>query len=169
MFKTMGHKNISVLDGGLPDWVANGHETQTTFNKDFEQGNFTSKFEKEQLKDYDFVSNNCVTQKSLLVDARSEGRFNGMTPDLREGLRSGSIPNSINLHYATVLENNKFKSKVALTEIFSKIHAENKPLVFTCGSGITACILLLANELVSDQKSSVYDGSWTEWATLSQI
>lgn len=168
MFKTMGHENIAVLDGGLPDWMVNNYETQTIFNKDFKRGNFTSKFESDRIKKYDFVNNNSVTQKSLLVDARSEGRFNGTTPDPREGIRSGSIPNSINLHYATVLENNKFKSKTALTQIFSKIYAENKPLVFTCGSGITACILLLASELVSEQKSSVYDGSWTEWATLNQ-
>ncbi|TXB66778.1 sulfurtransferase [Vicingus serpentipes] len=168
MFKTMGHENIAVLDGGLPDWMANNYETQTIFNKDFKRGNFTSKFESDRIKNYDFVNNNSVTQKSLLVDARSEGRFNGTTPDPREGILSGSIPNSINLHYATVLENNKFKSKAALTQIFSKIYAENKPLVFTCGSGITACILLLASELVSEQKTSVYDGAWTEWATLSQ-
>ena len=73
--------------------------------------------------------------------------------------------NSINLPYTEVLENGKFKSRETLKTIFSDLQIENNPLIFTCGSGITACILMLASELVSKNQKAVYDGSWTEWAS----
>jgi len=168
MFKTMGYQNVAVLDGGLPEWIAQGYKTVTGHYTEFTPGNFKANFKKEQVKAYDFVRANITSKNALVIDARSAGRFNGTVPDPREGLKSGSIPNSINLHYATVLENGKFKSKAALTALFSEIHHQKKPLVFTCGSGITACIILLASELVMEQETAVYDGSWTEWATLQK-
>lgn len=166
MFKTMGHQNVAVLDGGLPDWLANGFETETGFDSEFEQGDFITNFDAVHVKDYDFVCENINNQKELLIDARSTGRFDGTAPELREGLRSGNIPNSINIPYTEVLENGKFKSVAQLNEVFADLKAAKKPFVFTCGSGITACIILLASELVMEHSSSVYDGSWTEFAIL---
>ena len=166
MFKTMGHQNVAVLDGGLPNWLANDYETETGFDSEFEKGNFTVNLNTAQVKDYDFVCANIIDEKELLIDARSAGRFNGTDPEPREGLRSGHIPNSVSLPYTEVLENGKFKSVAALNEIFADLKAEKRPFVFSCGSGITACIILLASKLVMENESSIYDGSWTEFTLL---
>jgi len=166
MFKIMGHKNVSVLNGGLPDWKSQGYETEENKKCEFELENFKAQFQTEMVKDFDFLLLNSKKQNALVIDARSTGRFNGMVPEPRKGLRSGHIPNSLNIPYDKVLENVRYKSKIELTELFSDIKTDGRPLVFSCGSGITACIVLLASELVIGNKKSVYDGSWTEWAQL---
>ena len=164
MFKAMGHSNIAVLDGGLPDWIKNGFKVEVKNQISYDKGNFVARFNEEMMVDFDLVFQNTTTQKALVVDARSEGRFQGTQPEPRKDLRSGHIPNSINIPYESVLQDGKFKSRVELNEIFNEIKTEKRPLIFSCGSGITACIILLASTLVLDKKNSVYDGSWTEWA-----
>ena len=160
----MGHQNIAVLNGGLPEWVRQGYETVQQKENNIIPGNFKAKFQSEMVKDYDFVSSNVSLQESVLIDARSGGRFEGIAPEPREGLPSGHIPGSLNLPYTHVLENGKFKSREDLSEIFNNLKINEKPLVFSCGSGVTACIILLASEFVLKNNKSVYDGSWTEWA-----
>lgn len=167
MFKTMGYQNIAVLDGGLPEWVAQGHETVESKATQSERGNFKPYFNHKMITNCHFVESNIESQQSILIDARSAGRFNGTTPEPRAGLRGGHIPNSINLPYTEVLENGKFKSPTVLKKIFDNLNIKEQPLVFTCGSGITACIILLASEMANiKNEKSVYDGSWTEWAQL---
>lgn len=168
MFKAMGHENVHILNGGLPDWIHKGYETEAINNKAYECGNFHAVFNSEVVKTFDFVTANVQSKEQLLVDARSEGRFNGTEDEPRKGLRNGSIPNSINIPYTSVLEGGKFKSKEELKLLFNDRIPVDVPLIFSCGSGITACIVLLAAELVLDNRKSVYDGSWTEWASLFQ-
>ena len=164
MFKAMGHVAVAILDGGLPDWIEQGFETEQKSNVTIESGNFEANFQPDLMVDYSFVLSNINTENSLLIDARSAGRFNGTEPDPRKGLKSGHIENSINIPFESVLENGKFKPIAALNVIFEVLQNENRPLVFSCGSGITACIIMLAADLVSQNKKAVYDGSWTEWA-----
>lgn len=114
------------------------------------------------------IKDNVEKKKELVVDARSAGRFNGTSPEPREGLRSGCIPNSINIPYTEVLKDGKFRSEQELMEIFNNRINDDRPLVFSCGSGITACIILLAAEIIGKKDMAVYDGSWTEWAQLEQ-
>lgn len=164
MFKVMGHQNIAVLDGGLPAWENQGFKTKVRDNTTYTTGNFSAILDANVVKDFEFIKTNIEKQDSLIVDARSSGRFNGTAPEPRKGLRSGSIPNSINIPYETLLENGKFKNEQELLEIFNSSQITNEPLVFSCGSGVTACIVLLAAELIKiENKKSVYDGSWTEW------
>lgn len=164
MFKTMGHHDISVLNGGLPSWVASGFDTEPNTSRPYEPGDFSASFDATSVKSIDDVQENIRTQDSLLIDARSAGRFAGTAPEPREGLRSGHIPHSINLPYERVLEHAAIKPKDELIPIFEELGVDDRPLIFSCGSGISACILLLACELVRDNHTSVYDGSWTEWA-----
>ncbi len=166
MFKAMGHENIAVLDGGLPHWIELGYETVPKNVQSYELGNFIAQMDYEQLKDFEFVSENINKQEALIIDARSVERFQGISPEPRKGLRSGNIPNSINIPFESVLENGKYKSKNALKDLFND-KIQEKPLVFSCGSGVTACIVLLAAEMVLENKKAVYDGSWTEWGTLN--
>jgi len=168
MFKTMGHNNISVLNGGLPHWIASGFDTEPNTSRPYEPGDFSASFDATSVKSIDDIRENIRTQDSLLIDARSAGRFAGTAPEPREGLRSGHIPHSINLPYERVLDNGAMKPKDELIPIFEELGVDDRPLIFSCGSGISACILLLACELVRENHTSVYDGSWTEWAQSSQ-
>jgi thiosulfate/3-mercaptopyruvate sulfurtransferase len=166
MFKTMGHQNVFVLDGGLPDWIEKKYPIEENEPQQYTAGDFKAQFDSTRVKNYNFIKTNLNNQENIIIDARSSGRFNGTAPEPREGLRSGSIPNSLNIPFGDVLDNGKFKSKEELKSIFSKINPENKELIYSCGSGLTACIILLAGELVLSNKTSIYDGSWTEWAQI---
>lgn len=101
-----------------------------------------------------------------VIDARSEGRFKGLEPEPREGLRRGHMPNAVNIPFASVLEDGKMLlSKPQLQSIFEKY--KDKNMVFSCGSGVTACIVALAAEQAGYKNLSVYDGSWSEWGLPS--
>ena len=166
MFKAMGHENIAVLDGGFPEWIAMGFETETIVEKKYSIGNFKATLQSEMIRSIDFVRENLAKKESLVIDARSADRFNSLVPEPRADLRRGNIPNSINIPFQDMLENGKFKSVENLARLFKENNIENKSLVFSCGSGITACIVLLATELVFEGDKSIYDGSWTQWAQL---
>ena len=166
MFKVMGHQNIMVLDGGLPDWMATGRPTTPINEEQYESGNFKANFEQERVKDYHFILANTKAHDNIVIDTRSSGRFSGTAQEPREGLRSGHIPNTLNLPFEDVLENGKYKSTEALTELFKAQPIDDNSIVYSCGSGLTACIVLLASEMVLPNKTLLYDGSWTEWAQL---
>ncbi|MDO6490598.1 MAG: sulfurtransferase [Cellulophaga sp.] len=167
LFTTFGHSAVTVLDGGLPEWVAQGLPTEETAKKRVPLGNFIANQKEFAVVNFSMVKENTESTTALVVDARSAGRFNGTEPEPRAELASGSIPGSVNLPFTDVLEDGKFKSKEELKVILEPIFAEDKPLVFSCGSGLTACVILLASKLVDDTKdTSVYDGSWTEWVQL---
>jgi len=164
MFQVMGHENIVVLDGGLPTWIAAGHATESIVVNKYGLGNFEANFSLEKVVGFKQVLDNLTTQECLVIDARSKGRFDGTAAEPREGLSSGHMPHSKNLPFLGVLENGKYKSKEELQQIFYVLDATRQPLVFSCGSGLTACIILLASEIAGIKDSRLYDGSWTEWA-----
>tara|TARA_R110002051_G_scaffold227671_1_gene289937 strand:- start:1407 stop:2222 length:816 start_codon:yes stop_codon:yes gene_type:complete len=167
MFKTMGHDAIAVLDGGLPEWIVNGYQTkEINRSEKYPLGNFNAKFRSEMLANFDEVLENTKQSYAVVIDTRSADRFNGIIPEPRKGLRSGRIPNSINIPYDIVIEQGKFKKKSDLINIFKGLEKEQRPLIFSCGSGITACIVLFASELIVANKKAVYDGSWTEWGQI---
>jgi thiosulfate/3-mercaptopyruvate sulfurtransferase len=168
MFKTMGHANIKVLDGGLPEWMKANYEMVSQSNQSFASGNFEANFDSSAVVDFNFIQSNLENQKALVIDARSSDRFNSRVPEPRADLRSGNISRSISIPYTEVLDGGKFKSKDELESVFSELQKENRPLVFSCGSGITACVLALATSEVLENKKSIYDGSWTEYAQLSE-
>lgn len=164
MFKAMGHHEIAVLDGGLSAWKKEQFPTEPTGNNKTVLGNLKARYQSDLVINSAALLENIESKKMLVVDARSKERFSGLIPEPRENMSGGHIPNSINLPFETVLENGKMKSKKELKEIFKNLNVENKPLAFTCGSGITACIILLASELISEKnKNILYDGSWSEW------
>lgn len=165
LFRAMGHEKVYVLDGGLSAWVEAGYETSTEHSTATTKGNFIARLNAESVKSYDDVLSNIATQDCSVLDARSKGRFDGTAPEPREGLSSGHIPKSKNLPYTEVLDGEFMKSKEDLKFIFDCFSLPEKPIIFSCGSGLTACIILLAASLVSDQPLSVFDGSWTEWAS----
>lgn len=166
MFRAMGHENVTVLDGGLSAWIEAGLPTEPISQKAYKPGDFKANFDSHRVKTAEQIMENIKTQQALVLDARSKGRFNGTSPEPRAELRSGHIPGSLNLPFKEVLDNGYFKSKAELSNIFINLAKTQQPLIFSCGSGITACIIMLAAELVLDNDKAVYDGSWTEWGQL---
>ncbi len=171
LFKTMGHENVKVLDGGLIEWKKQGYETvnKSELPKVDKQGNFKSNFQSEKLITYKNIIENIEREEFLVADARSKGRFEGVEKEPRKHLKSGNIPGSINIPYHEVLDNKKYKSKEELKQIFqSKIKKTDK-IVFSCGSGMTACIVMLACQIAFKTSNYLYDGSWTEYAERTKI
>jgi thiosulfate/3-mercaptopyruvate sulfurtransferase len=162
MFKAMGHSNVFVLDGGLPEWIKEGFSTEKQKPTTYPKGDFEAKFQPELIKNKEQILENISTKEAVLMDARSADRFYAANEEPRAELRSGHIPGSINVPFTELQQGGKFKPAEELKEI---LNLNNKPLLFTCGSGITACIVLLACELISDNPKAVYDGSWTEWGS----
>jgi thiosulfate/3-mercaptopyruvate sulfurtransferase len=164
LFKMMGHKNIAVLNGGLPKWISDGFPVNdkppiirdrhmmvdqiSTYVRDVTQVAAASK-----LGDHE------------IVDARSPGRFRGEENEPREGLRRGHIPNSKNVFFKSLLnEDQTFKNTTELKRVFYSAGVDmTKPVITTCGSGVSAAVLNLGLELIGKTDHSLYDGSWTEW------
>ncbi|MDA7706217.1 MAG: rhodanese-like domain-containing protein [Flavobacteriaceae bacterium] len=169
LFKAMGHQDISVLNGGLPAWIQKGFQTEIRTSKNYRLGNFKAMFQNKYVKNYQDIIDNQNTKIFTIVDARSEGRFNGSAPEPRKHLKSGHIPDSINLPYDEVLVDGKFKSTSELKKVFDQKCNDKKELVFSCGSGLTACIVMLANAVAFSKSRAVYDGSWTEWAERQNL
>ena len=166
MLNTMGHTNTYILDGGLNAWVKKGYPLESTVEKTrLKQGNFTSIFLKENIVSHLDIIENISSGRSILIDARSAGRFKGESPEPRAGIESGHIPGSVNLPFEQVLVDGQYKPKAELLQTFKNINPDNRPMIFTCGSGITACILLEASKLVGYTAVSLYDGAWVDWAT----
>lgn len=161
MFKAMGHPDVYVLDGGLPEWIKEGFETENqNQTASYAKGNFEATLQPDFIKNKEQILENITTKEAVLMDARSADRFYATLEEPRAGLRSGHIPGSINVPFTELQRDGKFKTTDELKEI---LNLGDQPLLFTCGSGITACIVLLAAELISDNPKAVYDGSWTEW------
>ena len=165
-FLYFGHdsKFISVLDGGFKKWI---NEKRPTSNNlvNIEKSKYIAKENASLVINKDQINKNIDSKKFQLIDARGEQRFLGLQPEPRKELKSGNIKGSINLPFQKLLrEDRTLKKKEDLIEIFkSKKVSIEKEMAFTCGSGVTACILGLANSIISGKKPIIYDGSWAEY------
>jgi len=167
MFKVFGYSDVVVLDGGFPKWVKENRSTTAEITEK-EIRHLTIYEDKSIVADRDDVLRATKLNHCSIIDARSEGRFMGTAPEPRSGLRSGSIENSINVPYETLLnEDFTFKSKREIIDIFSeKGVVFNNYIITTCGSGVTAAVLYLALDEIGCSKISLYDGSWAEWGKI---
>ena len=167
MFKVFGYSDVVVLDGGFPKWVKENRSTTADLTEK-EIRHLTIYEDKSIVADRDDVLRATKLNHCSIIDARSEGRFMGTAPEPRSGLRSGSIENSINIPYETLLnEDFTFKKKREILDIFSKKGVVfNNYIITTCGSGVTAAVLYLALDEIGCSKISLYDGSWAEWGKI---
>ena len=159
----MGHEKVAVLDGGLNDWIASGGPTGPIAEQSFASGNFVANFDGGKIKTAAQVLENIESKSFTVVDARSSGRFHAEVPEPRAAARSGRIPGSRNLPFAELCRDGNFLPKDELKARFDKLNLGDEPLVFSCGSGMTACVDLLGAALVLDNELALYDGSWSEW------
>jgi len=166
LFKAMGHDNVAVLDGGLPEWIQCGYEAEIKTEKPIEKGNFVAKYQPDMMVFFNDVKDASEKKSHLIMDARSETRFKSLESEPRAGLRMGTIPNSVNLPYEDLLHENKLIPQLDIESKFRKLAKKDDALIFSCGSGITACVLALGATMSGYENISVYDGSWTEWGSL---
>lgn len=165
MFRVFGHERVAVLDGGLPRWQEEGRPVEAGEARPVSR-RFTARFHPTLVADLSHMRENLETHAEQVVDARSAGRFSGTEPEPRPGLRGGHIPGSRNLPYDRLFrrEDGTFLPPADLRRLFGDARVDlTKPIVTTCGSGVTACVLALGLHVLGRPDVAVYDGSWTEW------
>lgn len=167
IFKAMGLRNVYVLDGGLPQWLAeNRNVVATPTAIQAEIGNAMADLQPDLVCDANYIMENIAAGQLTILDARTKERFFGLAPEPRSGVRAGHIPGSLNLPFAEVLHGHCFKSAEQLSAIFANLCTHHaRQLVFCCGSGITACIILLAAVIAGYRDLVLYDGSWSDWGS----
>lgn len=170
LFRLMGKTDIAVLDGGYPKWIAEGRPTED-LPPILRDRHITVQRQAHLVRDVTQVAAASKLGDHTILDARGPGRFKGTEPEVREGLRSGHIPGSKNVHYATLFNaDGTMKSVPELNEVFHLAGADiAKPVITTCGSGVTAAILSLALERMGNRNHALYDGSWAEWGQFEQL
>lgn len=164
MLTTAGHAHVSVLDGGLPAWLAAGLPTEPADapSAAAAPGDFSPHDAGSAVVDADEVQRLLDTGAAALVDARSAGRFAGREPEPRPGLRGGHVPGSVNVPFTDLLGGGRLRPVAELRAALDAAAGPDVPVVVSCGSGVTACVVGLAAELTG-RAYRVYDGSWADW------
>lgn len=168
MFRLMGHADTMVLDGGLAKWRAEGRPVRDGVERHRER-HFTARQNNLIYRELDQMRANLTSRREQVVDARSPGRFHGVEPEPRAGLRSGHIPGARNLHYAALIgDDGTLKPRNELRRLFAAAGVDlGQPVVTTCGSGVSAALLNLALFELGIHNAALYDGSWAEWGAQS--
>ena len=164
MFRVFGHEDVAVLDGGLPKWLAEDRPVEDEA-PDPRDRHFTGRQNSALVRDVTQVASAVKLGTEQIVDARSPARFKGEEADPRPGVRAGHIPGAINVHYQSLMnDDGTMKSPEETRALFEGAGVDlSRPVITSCGSGVTAAILSLALNRVGHTRNAVYDGSWTEW------
>jgi len=169
MFRVMGHKDVAVLDGGFPKWIAEGRPVED-LPPTVRERHFTARLNRLLVRDCADVSE-AMARGDQVVDARSPARFNAEEPEPRPGLRGGHIPGARNVHYRTLIRpDGTLKQGPELAGVFEAAGVDlNTPVTASCGSGVTAAIIALALYTLGHEDTPVYDGSWAEWGAREDL
>jgi thiosulfate/3-mercaptopyruvate sulfurtransferase len=162
--KAMGHESVKVLDGGFPKWKREGRPIETGPAQPGTKF-FTAILKPALVRDFDTVLGVVKDKSAQIVDARSPARFKAEEPEPRPGVRGGHMPGACNVHYRKLItDDGTLKPPEQLRAVFDAVNLD-RPIVTTCGSGLTAAILMLALDEIGARDVALYDGSWTEWGS----
>lgn len=169
-FRTMGAANTFVLSGGLPKWVAEARQLSQEAPKP-EPVTFTPNMRSEFVANIEYVLAVLEMQDSYqIVDVRAPARFSGEAPEPREGMRKGHMPGARNLPFASLIEDGALKDDAELRALIADAGIDlEKPIVASCGSGVTASVFALTAAQLGVDPIRVYDGSWTEWGADKRV
>ena len=170
LFRLMGKKDIAVLDGGFPKWQAEGRPVED-LPPVIRDRHMTVSRQANLIKDVTQVAAASKLGDYAILDARAPARFRGETDEPRPGLRAGHIPNSFNVPFQSLLKDDgTMKDPAALKAAIENSGADiSKPVITTCGSGVTAAIINLALERIGHRAHALYDGSWSEWGMYNDL
>jgi thiosulfate/3-mercaptopyruvate sulfurtransferase len=165
MFRAMGHGDVAVLNGGFDAWRAAGGAVEDLPPHFHADRHFTVRPRRDLVLDLEHMKTTLAAKSAQVVDARSAPRFRGEVEEPRPGLRKGHMPGSFNVHYASLIAaDGRLKSETEIKAIFAAAGVDlSKPIVNSCGSGVTAAILALAQSVAGHDDAAVYDASWSEW------
>ncbi|KAJ3300371.1 hypothetical protein HK104_001334 [Borealophlyctis nickersoniae] len=166
-FKVFGHEKVSVLDGGLPKWLAEDRPTETG-DPTIEPTTYRPRFNPSLVRNYEQIREAIRSKSEQIIDARPAPRFQGLAAEPRPSLPSGHMPGAISIPFAEVTDpkTKTLLSSEDLEALFKQKGLDlDEPIVNTCGSGVTASIIYFALEQAGARKLSVYDGSWSEYAS----
>jgi thiosulfate/3-mercaptopyruvate sulfurtransferase len=168
-FRLFGAKSVYILDGGLPKWKAETRPLDTGDAKRTPK-KFTAEMNVGAVALLDDMRMAVTDDSVQVVDARSAERFAGKAPEPRPGLRSGHIPRSFNVPYDRLIENGRLASREHVVAAFASAGVDlDKPIITSCGSGVTAAILTFALESIGKEPKGLYDGSWAEWGSRPDL
>jgi thiosulfate/3-mercaptopyruvate sulfurtransferase len=168
-FRIFGAKSVYILDGGLPKWKAEARQIDTSETKRAPK-KFNATMNVGAVALLDDVRMALTDGSAQVVDARSAERFAGKAPEPRPGLRSGHMPHAFNVPYDKLLENGRLASRDRVAAAFKSAGVDlDKPIITSCGSGVTAAILTFALESLGKEPKGLYDGSWAEWGSRPDL
>jgi thiosulfate/3-mercaptopyruvate sulfurtransferase len=165
-FKTFGAQDVSILEGGFPAWRAEGHAIEEGPERPRAPRHFTPRLDHTAVADLGMVRRSLDNGGAQIVDARPADRFRGETPEPRAGVKSGHMPGSLNLPFSEVVENGKLRDPETIRMAATSAGIDpDRPIITSCGSGVSAAIIALALTSAGLPPKALYDGSWAEWGS----
>ncbi|HVX99703.1 MAG TPA: 3-mercaptopyruvate sulfurtransferase [Pseudorhodoplanes sp.] len=168
-FKVFGVREVLILDGGLPKWKAEGRPLEFGEVRRTPR-HFTARFDRSAVAGVEDVRQALASKSAQVVDARAADRFTGKAPEPRPGLRCGHMPGALNLPFSRLIEDGRLVEPARIAKAFADAGVDlDRPVITSCGSGVTAAILTFALEAIGRNRGRLYDGSWAEWGARQDL